>query len=186
MLLGAAKHGRPTASIQDPRHLLGAGCPSCTSHSNTGERRKSVPFNDLPIPRAQNILQKMRARQSAKPWAWHPSSFQHNTTQQRVEADASVYTTLRENGTAPASGGRGPASKVRTSFEDAHHFSKVRILENPEDSFEDAHPFPRCARKVRTFAERWPGASRSSWVGHTLSVPESTRRRPLDPGASKA
>jgi len=31
-----------------------------------------VPFNDLPIPRAQNILQKMRARQSAEPWAWHP------------------------------------------------------------------------------------------------------------------
>jgi hypothetical protein len=29
----------------------------------------------------------------------------------------------------------------------------VRILENPEDSFEDAHPFPRCARKVRIFAE---------------------------------
>src|ERR1700683_4504024 len=64
LLLDAAKHGRPTASIQDPRHLLGADCPPCTSHSNKGELPKSVPFNDLPIPRAQNILQKMRARQS--------------------------------------------------------------------------------------------------------------------------
>jgi hypothetical protein len=42
----------------------------------------------------------------------------------------------------------GPGSKVRTSFEDAHWFSKVRILENPDDSFEGAHPFPRCALKT--------------------------------------
>ncbi len=48
----------------------------------------------------------------------------------------------------------GALPKVRTGFEDAHRFSKVRILENPGDLFEDAHPFPRCARKVRTFAER--------------------------------
>jgi hypothetical protein len=27
----------------------------------------------------------------------------------------------------------------------------VRILEKPEDFFEDAQPFPRCARKLRTF-----------------------------------
>jgi hypothetical protein len=46
--------------------------------------------------------------------------------------------------------GHGP-SKVRTLFEDAHHFVKVRILENPEDSFEDAQLIPRCARKVRTY-----------------------------------
>jgi hypothetical protein len=48
--------------------------------------------------------------------------------------------------------GQGPA-KVRTSFEDAHPSSNVRILENPDDSFEDAQPFPRCARKVSTFAK---------------------------------
>jgi len=37
---------------------------------------------------------------------------------------------------------------VRTPFEDAHGFSKVRILENPDDFFEDAHPFS----KVRNFS----------------------------------
>src|SRR5580704_19150217 len=49
--------------------------------------------------------------------------------------------------TAPGPG-RCPGSKVRTVFEDAHHFREVRILENPGDFFEDAHPFPRCARKT--------------------------------------
>ena len=44
--------------------------------------------------------------------------------------------------------GRGPASKVRTLFEDAQAFRKVRILEKPEDFFEDAHLFPRCAPKT--------------------------------------
>jgi len=43
--------------------------------------------------------------------------------------------------------GRGP-SKMRTLFEGAQPFRKVRILENPDDSFEDAHPFPRCAPKT--------------------------------------
>ena len=38
--------------------------------------------------------------------------------------------------------------KMRTGF------PNVRILENPGDFFEDAHPFPRCARKVRTFEDR--------------------------------
>jgi hypothetical protein len=67
-----------------------------------------------------------------------------------IEADASACATLRENGTAPASGyPRAEAlPKVRTLFEDAHHFLKVRILENAGDSFEDAHPFPRCAPKT--------------------------------------
>src|ERR1700722_11133096 len=55
--------------------------------------------------------------------------------------------------TAP-SPGRRPGSKVRTGFEDAHRFSKVRILENPGDSFEDAHLFPRCARKLSIFETR--------------------------------
>ena len=50
----------------------------------------------------------------------------------------------------------GPGSKVRTPFEDAQANSKVRILENPGDFFEGAHPFPRCARKVSTFAECAP------------------------------
>src|ERR1700722_8054678 len=54
---------------------------------------------------------------------------------------------------APGPGHR-PGSKVRTPFEDAHGFSKVRILENPDDFFEDAHRFARCARKVRIFARR--------------------------------
>jgi hypothetical protein len=39
-------------------------------------------------------------------------------------------------------------AKVRTGFEGAHCFRKVRILENPDDSFEDAHVFPRCAPKT--------------------------------------
>jgi hypothetical protein len=47
-----------------------------------------------------------------------------------------------------------PSSKVRTWFEGAQGFSKVRILENLGDFFEDAHPFPRCARKVRIFGKR--------------------------------
>jgi hypothetical protein len=38
-------------------------------------------------------------------------------------------------------------SKVRTLFEGAQPFSKVRILENPEDFFEGAQPLPRCAPK---------------------------------------
>jgi hypothetical protein len=41
-------------------------------------------------------------------------------------------------------GPSGP-SKVRTAPEGAQPFAKVRILENPDDSFEDAHPFTRCA-----------------------------------------
>jgi hypothetical protein len=44
----------------------------CTSHSNTGELPKSVPFNDLPIPRAQTIQQKMWARQSPKAVGMEP------------------------------------------------------------------------------------------------------------------
>jgi hypothetical protein len=67
-----------------------------------------------------------------------------------IEAEASVCTTLRKNGTAPASGYPRAAAlpKVRTLFEGAQAFRKVRILENPGDSFEDAHPFPRCAPKT--------------------------------------
>ena len=33
-------------------------------------------------------------------------------------------------------------------------FSKVSILENPEDFFEDAHPFPRCAPKTAHLRRR--------------------------------
>ena len=47
----------------------------------------------------------------------------------------------RDQGTALA--------KVRTGFEGCAPFSKVRILENPDDSFEDAQPFS----KVPTFGE---------------------------------
>jgi hypothetical protein len=66
-----------------------------------------------------------------------------------IEAEASACTTLRANGTAPASGyPRAKAlPKVRNLFEGAQQFSKVRILENAGDSFEDAHRFARCARK---------------------------------------
>ena len=70
-----------------------------------------------------------------------------NVSKQAIKAATRGNTTLRENGTAPASGyPRAKAlPKVRTLFEDAHLFRKVRILENADDSFEDAHPFPRCA-----------------------------------------
>ena len=72
------------------------------------------------------------------------------------EAEASVCTTLRENGSSPASGYPRAAA---LPAEGAHFvrrcapFSKVRILENPGDFFEDAHPFPRCARKTGGLSE---------------------------------
>jgi hypothetical protein len=53
----------------------------------------------------------------------------------------------------------GGPSKVRTGFEDAQLFRKVRILENPEDFFEDAHPFPRCAPKTEDL-QRTTGRNR--------------------------
>ena len=63
-------------------------------------------------------------------------------SKQAIEAETSVNTTLRANGT----GCRAKAlPKVLTPFEGAHLFRKVSILENPDDSFEDAHPFPRCS-----------------------------------------
>jgi hypothetical protein len=67
-----------------------------------------------------------------------------------IDAEASACTTLRANGTAPASGyPRAEAlPKVRNLFEGAQQFSKVRILENAGDSFKDAPPFPRCAPKT--------------------------------------
>ena len=70
-----------------------------------------------------------------------------NVSKQAIKAATRGNTTLRENGTAPASGYPRAAAlpKVRTLFEGAHLFRKVRILENPDDSFEDAHLFPRCA-----------------------------------------
>jgi hypothetical protein len=104
-------------------------------------------------------------------------STQHNA----IEAEASACTTLRVNGTAPASGYPRAEGlpKVRTLFEDAHHCREVRILENPGDSFEDAHPFPRCARKLSIF-ERRRARSRLPAGSHALSstpnVPRSLRR----------
>jgi hypothetical protein len=64
-----------------------------------------------------------------------------NVSKQAIEAETSGNTTLRANGT----GSRAVPSKVLTSFEGAHLFRKVSILENLDDSFEDAHPFPRCS-----------------------------------------
>ena len=58
------------------------------------------------------------------------------------QLDARLYAS-----TAPGPG-LCPGSKVRTPFEDAHRFSKVRILENPEVFFEGAQAFARCARKT--------------------------------------
>jgi hypothetical protein len=57
--------------------------------------------------------------------------------------------------------GHGPA-KVRTSFEEAHHFGDVRILEKSEDSFEDAHPIRRCARE--SDQQRRKGVARPSGI----------------------
>jgi hypothetical protein len=73
-----------------------------------------------------------------------------NLLETSARAEAGGCATLRVSGTAPASGyPRARAlRKVRTPFEDAHAFSKVRILENPDDFFEDAQPFPRCAQKT--------------------------------------
>jgi hypothetical protein len=69
---------------------------------------------------------------------------------------------------------------MRTLFEDAHPFSKVRILENLDDSFEDAHPFPRCARETehlrRTvreavwFAVTRPGALLTQPIARTKLI----------------
>jgi hypothetical protein len=59
-------------------------------------------------------------------------------------------------------GRRSLASKVRTAFEGAHQSRKVRILENPEDSFEGAHLFPRCA----TFGAHL----RTAGLGHGVSA----------------
>src|SRR5580698_4242704 len=98
-----------------------------------------------------------------------------------IDAEASACATLRENGTAPASGyprARGPASKVRSSFEGAHHFLKVRILENAGDSFEDAHPFPRCARKsahLRIWGVSGTSARKTASWGRFALNPKSKR-----------
>jgi hypothetical protein len=68
-----------------------------------------------------------------------------------IEAEIRGNATLRQSGT----GCRAEAlPKVRTLFEDAHRFRKVRILENPDVSFEEAHPFPRCAPKT-AHLRRW-------------------------------
>ncbi len=69
----------------------------------------------------------------------------HAVENDAIEAEVSARTTLRENGTAR--GCRAEAlPKVRTLFEGAQPFRKLRILENPEDSFEDPHP----VSKMRT------------------------------------
>jgi hypothetical protein len=92
--------------------------------------------------------------------------------------------------TAPGPGQR-PGSKVRTAFEDAHGFRKVRILENPGDFFEDAHPFPRCAQKsahlrgqesLRSSARLIPailpggGGSKAKHHRPSTSLPEATKK----------
>jgi hypothetical protein len=58
---------------------------------------------------------------------------------------------------------------VRTMVEDAHQKRKVRILENPDDSFEDAQPFS----KVRNF---WCASSRRKkrgWVFRRRRLPRA-------------
>jgi hypothetical protein len=101
-----------------------------------------------------------------------------STQHKAIEAEAGVCTTLRANGTAC----RAEAlPKVRKSFEDAHPFLEVRILENAGDSFEDAHLFPRCARKLSIFERRWarsPVSAGSHDLSCTADVPR--RLRPLD------
>ena len=85
-------------------------------------------------------------------------------------------------------------SKVRTGFEDAHPFSTVRILENPDDSFEGAHPFPRCApktahlrkgRKIVCQTGAW-GHSRGSVTASVLSRRESLRNLRADESPARA
>jgi hypothetical protein len=82
--------------------------------------------------------------------------------------------------------GPGGPSKVRTAPEGAQPFAKVRILENPDDSFEDAHPFPRCAPKsahLRGTARRdRPGRRQSIPINFSFFVEivhETARRAPL-------
>jgi hypothetical protein len=89
--------------------------------------------------------------------------------------------------TAPGPG-PCPGSKMRTPFEDAHPFSKVRILENLDDSFEDAHPFPRCAREtehLRRTVREAVGLVRRA-VGALLTQPIARTKliEPARPGAS--
>src|ERR1700722_9743003 len=88
-----------------------------------------------------------------------------STQHKAIEAEASACATLRNNGTWCRA---AALPKVRTLFEDAHHFSKVRILENAGDSFEDAHLFARCARKLSIFERRW-ARSPVSAGSHALS-----------------
>ena len=71
--------------------------------------------------------------------------------------------------------GRGPASKMRSPFEDAHRFRKVRILENAGDSFEDAHPFTRCAPKT-AMLER--GRETEDWIADFRLNPKSKIENP--------
>ncbi len=71
-----------------------------------------------------------------------------STQHKAIEAEASVCTTLRENGTARAGAGPRPCRRCARCSKMRTDFSKVRILENAGDSFEDAHPFARCARKT--------------------------------------
>jgi hypothetical protein len=108
----------------------------------------------------------------------HPD--QSKTTRSRPrQVPARLYARTAPHARA---GTRGP----RPCFEGAQFvrrcapFLKVRILENAGDSFEDAHPFPRCARKLRTFERRLvrsPVSAGSHDLSCTADLPR--RLRPL-------
>src|SRR5580698_3464016 len=111
-------------------------------------------------------------------------NFTHTERTRPQQVDPRLYAS-----TAPGPG-RRPGSKVRTPFEGAHRSSKVRILENPDDSFEGAQAFPRCARKtahLRRIGRRdrlwWPFSRRlrptSPWFGSSFILPPSSFLRAL-------
>jgi len=84
-------------------------------------------------------------------------------SQSRAEEKIGENTEVQRGSAARLCAGllsRSLPSKVRTSFEDAHPFRKVRILENLDDSFEDAHRFPRCAPKTAHLRPRAVSPSR--------------------------
>jgi hypothetical protein len=115
-------------------------------------RSKSASTGEGTCPRSPFYHVEVHGTQAVGHGTPHRLFRRRTVAPNAIKAEASACATLRANGTAPASGYPRatalPCSKVRKLFEGAQGFRKVRILENPEDSFEDAHPFSRCARKT--------------------------------------